>query len=178
MGNACAPAGSADVEHRLGELAALPSDQLPGALVVHRDPAALLLPVVPVLVELIEDLHALPLDHGEDLVVVVVLLVVVGDGLLPHLGVDAGEVDEPIVELGRQRGDVQAQPEGLPGGDGVRVRGIAGVELVADPLGEAGVAEVIGEDLLADFDREAAAPVDGADDQQVEGRYHSIPTGQ
>src|SRR5262245_38183268 len=74
----------ADVEDGDAGLAADALDLPPRALVVHGHPAALFLAVVPVLVRLVEDLQPLALDDVQDLVVVVVLLVVVGDGPLPH----------------------------------------------------------------------------------------------
>src|SRR5579862_1964356 len=80
----------------------------PGGEVVQGDPAPLLLPVVPVLLDLVEDLEPAPLEDVRDLVVVVVRLVVVRDHPLPHLGVEQVQLMEELVDLGVQVADVQA----------------------------------------------------------------------
>jgi hypothetical protein len=143
-------------------------DLPPRAVVVHRDPPLLLGPVVPVLVVLVVDLDAHALDDVENLVVVIVPLVVIGDRLLAHLGVQTVEVEEHLVELRVEVPDVEAEPGGFVLHDGIIVRGIGGVELDADALRLLEVLHVIAENLGAELHRERARPVDGADDERVD----------
>src|SRR6266496_3711026 len=76
---------STHVELGLDQAAVLEAAAVPGGEVVHGHPPALFLPVVPVLLDLVEDLQGAALEDVGDLVVVVVELVEVRDRALPHL---------------------------------------------------------------------------------------------
>src|SRR5262249_19562728 len=108
---------------------------VPGGQVVDRDPAPLLLAVVPVLLDLVEDLQPAALQDVRDLVVVVVRLVVVRDRALAHLRVQQVQVLQQAVQLGLDRLHLQPEAARLPARDRVLVRRGGGVQPAADALG-------------------------------------------
>jgi len=128
------------------------TDAVPRTLVVHGHPAALFLAVVPVLVVLVIERDASAFDDVEDFVVVVIFLIVVGDGLLSHFGILLIEINHEVVDEGIKRADLQADALGFAQHDRIAVAGIGGVQMLADSLSLFDVLEVIGQDFLADFD--------------------------
>ena len=112
--------------------------------------------------------------HLDDAVVVRVLLVEVGGGALAHLGVDLVQLEEQRVDAVVHGFDVEADPLGFAQRDGIVVRWIAGVEIVADLAGAFLVVHVVRQDLLADAGGKCAGAVDRADHQRMHVREQRL----
>src|SRR5262249_24930857 len=106
-------------------------DFSPGTPVIQRYPSTLLRAIVPVFVDLIEDLERRALDDIQDGIVMRVALVEVGRRALPHLRIEFVELKKQFIQAVAQGLNIQPDSPCFLRGDRVAVRWIAGIQCTA-----------------------------------------------